>query len=43
MKSGFTVHAEGTRDLGLALAWIAAALIAGVAVNLGYIVFGIWS
>jgi hypothetical protein len=26
-------HAEGARDLRLALAWIAAALIAGVAAN----------
>ncbi|MFT4115451.1 hypothetical protein [Bradyrhizobium sp.] len=30
----FTTTPEGTRDLRLALAWIAAALIAGVAANI---------
>jgi hypothetical protein len=33
-------HAEGARDLRLALAWIAAALIAGVAANVAAMWFG---
>jgi hypothetical protein len=39
-KSAFLHHAEGTRDLRLALAWVAAALIAGAAANLVAMWFG---
>lgn len=36
----FAPHAEGSRDLRLAMAWIAAALVAGVAANVIAMWFG---